>query len=179
MSVRTLGLVLVVLVTVASADDGTIAPEVLSQLTAEHCTRLAKLWADGKYRNHHLDSWLKETQAGYVIEVVQRPPGSVGYVKLPRRWVVERTFAWIGRYRRNSRDYERYTHSSAAMIKISSIHRMLRNLKPNTSKKATPFKYETVASLPGPIRRSLGRNRENRHGTRSMPASWPPTRRTA
>ena len=63
--VDTLGLVLVVLVTVASADDGTIAPEVLSQLTAEHGTRLAKLWADGKYRNHHLDSWLKETQAGY------------------------------------------------------------------------------------------------------------------
>ena len=91
--VDTLGLVLVVLVTVASADDGTIAPEVLSQLTAEHCTRLAKLWADGKYRNHHLDSWLKETQAGYVIEVVERPPGSVGYVKLPWRWVVERTFA--------------------------------------------------------------------------------------
>jgi putative transposase len=142
--VDTLGLVLVVLVTVASADDGTIAPEVLSQLTAEHCTRLAKLWADGKYRNHHLDSWLKETQAGYVIEVVERPPGSVGYVKLPRRWVVERTFAWIGRYRRNSRDYERYTHSSAAMIKISSIHRMLRNLKPNMSKKAIPFKYREL-----------------------------------
>jgi len=142
--VDTLGLVLVVLVTVASADDGTIAPEVLSQLTAEHCTRLAKLWADGKYRNHHLDSWLKETQAGYVIEVVERPPGSVGYVKLPRRWVVERTFAWIGRYRRNSRDYERHTHSSAAMIKISSIHRMLRSLKPNTSKKAIPFKYREL-----------------------------------
>ncbi len=142
--VDTLGLVLVVLVTVASADNGTIAPEVLSQLTAEHCTRLAKMWADGKYRNHHLDTWLKETQAGYVIEVVERLPGSVGYVKLPRRWVVERTFAWIGRYRRNSRDYERYTHSSAAMIKISSIHRMLKNLKPNTSKKAIPFKYREL-----------------------------------
>jgi putative transposase len=142
--VDTLGLILVVLVTVASADDGTIAPQVLSQLTAEHGTRLAKLWADGKYRNHHLDRWLKETRAGYVIEVVERPPGSVGYVKLPRRWVVERTFAWIGRYRRNSRDYERYTRSSEAMIKISSIHRMLRNLEPNMSKKAIPFKYRKL-----------------------------------
>ena len=74
----TLGLLLVVLVTVASADDGTIAPEVLSRLTAEHCTRLAKLWADGKYHNHHLDGWLEETQAGYVIEVVERPPGVWG-----------------------------------------------------------------------------------------------------
>lgn len=60
---------------------------------------------------------------------------------MPFRWVVERTFAWIGRYRRNSRDYERYTHSSEAMIKISSIHRMLNKLKPNMSKKAIPFKY--------------------------------------
>ena len=76
--VDTLGLVLVVLVTVASADDGTIAPKVLGQLTAEHCTRLEKLWADGKYRNHRLEAWLKETKAGYVIEVVARPPGSEG-----------------------------------------------------------------------------------------------------
>jgi putative transposase len=139
--VDTLGLVLVVLVSVASADDGTIAPEVLSRLTAEHRTRLAKLWADGKYRNHQLEWWLKETRAGYVIEVVERPAGSVGYVKLPRRWVGERTFAWIGRYRRNSRDYERYADSSEAMIKVSSIHRMLNKLKPNMSKKAIPFKY--------------------------------------
>ena len=52
-------------------------------------------------------------------------------MKLPRRWVVERTFAWLGRYRRNSRDYERYTESSEAMIKVCSIHRMLRLLKPD------------------------------------------------
>ena len=142
--VDTLGLLLVVLVTVASADDGTIAPEVLGQLTAEHQTRLEKIWADGKYHNHHLHGWLMETQAGYVIEVVGRPAGSVGYVKLPRRWVVERTFAWLGRYRRNSRDYERYTESSEAMIKVSSIHRMLRLLKPNPLKKPIPFKYREL-----------------------------------
>ena len=65
---------------------------------------------------------------GYRIEVIGRPAGSVGFVKLPRRWVVERTFAWLGRYRRNSRDYERYTHSSEAMLGVSSIHRMLRLL---------------------------------------------------
>jgi putative transposase len=142
--VDTLGLLLVVLVTVASADDGTIAPEVLGQLTAEHLTRLTKIWADGKYRNHHLAGWLVETKAGYVIEVVGRPDGSVGYVKLPHRWVVERTFAWLGRYRRNSRDYERFTESSEAMIKVSSIHRMLRLLKPDPSKKPVPFKYREI-----------------------------------
>jgi putative transposase len=142
--VDTLGLLLVVLVTVASADDGTSAPEVLSRLTAEHCTRLEKLWADGKYNNHHLSGWLVESKAGYVVEVVSRPPGSTGYVKLPRRWVVERTFAWLGRYRRHSRDYERYAESSEAMIKVSSIHLMLRLLKPDNSKKAVPFKYREL-----------------------------------
>jgi putative transposase len=124
--VDTLGLPLVVVVTVASADDGMIAPEVLKRLTAEHSSRLELPWADGKYHNHHLNGWLVETETGYRIEVVSRLPGSKGYVKLPRRWVVERTFAWLGRCRRNSRDYERFPGSSKAMIKISSIHRMLR-----------------------------------------------------
>jgi putative transposase len=142
--VDTLGLLLVVVVTVASADDGTIAPAVLGRLTAEHRSRLELLWGDGKYHNHHLDGWLVETKAGYRIEVVSRPAGSVGFVKLPRRWVVERTFAWLGRYRRNSRDYERFAESSEAMIKVSSIHRMLRLLKPDKSKGPVPFKYREL-----------------------------------
>src|SRR5512135_2917418 len=139
--VDTLGLLLVVVVTVASADDGTIAPAVRGRLTAEHRSRLELWGGDGKYHNHHLDGWLVETQAGYRIELVGRPAGSVGFVKLPRRWVVERTFAWLGRYRRNSRDYEWHTHSSEAMIKISSIHRMLRHLRPDQAKEPIPFKY--------------------------------------
>jgi putative transposase len=139
--VDTLGLVLVVLVTVASADDGTTAPEVLSRLTAEHLRRLELIWGDGKYRNDHLDGYLQRVGAKYRIEIVSRPAGSEGFVKLPRRWVVERTFAWLGRYRRNSRDYERYAHSSEAMIKICSINRMLQLLKPDLTKKPIPFKY--------------------------------------
>jgi len=142
--VDTLGLLLVVVVTVASADEGTSAPEVLARLTAEHRSRLELLWADSKSHNHRLEGWLVENAAGSRIEVVRRPPGSEGYVKLPRRWVVERTFAWLGRYRRNSRDYERSTGSSEAMIKVSSIHRMLRFLKPDQSKKAVPFKYREL-----------------------------------
>jgi putative transposase len=57
---------------------------------------------------------------------------------------VERTFAWLGRYRRHSRDYERYTESSEAMVKISSIHRMLRLLKKDESKQPVPFKYRKL-----------------------------------
>jgi putative transposase len=132
--VDTLGWLLVVVVSAASADDGTFAPEVLGRLTEEHRTRLEVLWADSKYHNHHLNGWLARTQAGYRVEVVKRPPGSKGYVKLPKRWVVERTFAWLGRYRRNSRDYERSAGSSEAMIQVSSIHRMLRLLEPDQSK---------------------------------------------
>ncbi len=85
-----------------------------------------------------------ERPAGYRIEVVSRPPGSKGYVKLPRRWVVERTFAWLGRYRRNSRDDERSSGASEAMIKVSSIHRMLRLLKPDLSKKPAAFNYREL-----------------------------------
>ena len=148
--VDTLGLLLVVAVSAASADDGTFAPEVLGRLTAEHRTRLGLLWADSKYHNHHLDGWLARAGAGYRIEVVSRPLGSKGFVLLHRRWVVERSFAWIGRYRRNSRDYEWHTRTSEAMIRVSSIHRMLRRLEPDQSRKPVPFKYrELQAAITG------------------------------
>jgi putative transposase len=135
------GLLLVIVVSVASADDGTFAPQLLGRLTAEHQSRLKSIWADGKYRNHHLANWLVETKAEYVVDVVGRPMGSSGFVEQPQRYVVERTFAWLGRYRRNSRDYERFAESSEAMIKACSIHRMLRLLKPDKSKSTIPFKY--------------------------------------
>lgn len=139
--VDTLGLLLVVLVTVASADDGATASEVLGQLTSEHTTRLQKVWGDSKYNNCELDEWLKETGANYEVEVVSRPEGSKGFVLLPRRWVVERTYAWLGRYRRHSRDYERFPESSEAMIKISCIHRMLKLVEPDSGKSENPFQY--------------------------------------
>jgi len=148
--VDSLGLLLVVLVTGASADDGTTAPRALGRLTAEHRSRLGKIRADGKYRNHSLDAWMERTKAGYEVEVVSRPAGAQGFVLLHRRWVVERTFAWIGRYRRNSRDYEWRTESSEAMLKVCSIHRMLRLLAPDLSKTPVPFKYrELQPIIPG------------------------------
>ena len=145
--VDTLGLLLVVVVSAASADDGTFAPEVLRRLSAEHRARLKVIWADGKYHNHRLDRWLARPEVGYRIEVVGRPAGSKGFVKLPRRWVVEQTFAWLVRYRRNSRDYEYFTSSSESMIRISSIHRMVRLLKPDLSKPAVPFKYRELQGI--------------------------------
>ncbi len=139
--VDTLGLLLVVAVSAASADDGTYAPEVLRRLSAEHTARLKEVRADGKYRNHRLEAYLEDARAGYRIVLVERPDGSTGWVRLPKRRVVERSFAWLGRYRRNSRDDEWHEYSSEAMLKISSIHRMLRLLKKDESKKPIPFKY--------------------------------------
>ena len=145
--VDTLGLLLTVAVSAASADDGAHAPEVLGRLTPEHCTRLETVWADGKYHNHALIRWQVETETNYWVDVIKRPEGSVGFVRLPRRWVVERTFAWLGRCRRNSRDYERYTSSSESMLRISSIHSMLRRLRPNQDKPMAPFKYRKIAGI--------------------------------
>jgi putative transposase len=138
--VDTLGLLLVVLVTGAGADDGATAAQVLGQMGRESYPRLRKIFADNKYHNNDLYLWLKGQRGGvWELEIRSRPPGSKGFVVLRQRWVVERTFAWLGRYRRHSRDYERLTASSEAMIRVSAVHLMLRRLK---SEKDHPrFRY--------------------------------------
>jgi putative transposase len=143
--VDTLGLLLAVTVTAASADDGTAAPRVLEKLDPEEHSRLEKLWGDHKYNNRSLDRWLAANKKTYRIEVVARPLGSKGFVLLHRRWVVERTLAWLGRYRRHSKDYERRTASSEAMVKVSMIHLMLRRLKPDKTRRENPFHYPRKA----------------------------------
>jgi putative transposase len=126
--VDTLGLLLAVVVTSAALDDGAAAPQVFGQLDQAKCPRLTKIWADNKYRNHELDRWLEKNRNHWDLEIKSRPEGAVGFTPVPKRWVVERTFAWLGRYRRHSRDYERLTESSTSMLRISSIHLMLRRL---------------------------------------------------
>jgi putative transposase len=78
--VDSLGLLLVVLVTVANADDGTTAPKVLARLTAEHTRRLEVIWGDTKYHNHALEGWMVAHPAGYRI-AVGRTPGRVGGIR--------------------------------------------------------------------------------------------------
>ena len=136
--VDTLGLLLAVTVTSAAADDGTAAPEVLKKLSREEFPRLKKLWADTKYHNHSLNGWLSG-HGWYVIEVVSRPAGSKTFKVIKWRWVVERTFAWLGRCRNRSREYERKTSSSEAQIQISMIGLMLRRLAGEKHK--APFRY--------------------------------------
>jgi len=142
--VGSLGLLLAVAVTSAALDDGTAAPCVLRRLTAAQRSRLQVIWADQKYNNRRLDRWLDDSGARYDIEVVHRPLGSVGFVLLHRRWVVERTFAWLGRYRRHSKDCEYYASSSESVLKVSMIHRLLQRLRPNKDSRQPPFKYPKV-----------------------------------
>jgi putative transposase len=141
--VDTLGLLLCVVVTSASVDDGVAAPQLLERADPQTLPRMEKIWGDNKYHNHHLYRWLSANRPGWNLEVVSRPPGTKGFVRLPKRWVVERTNAWNGRYRRNSKDYERRTDSSESMIRISSINLMLRRLAPNG--KIQKFHYRQAA----------------------------------
>jgi putative transposase len=144
--VDSLGLLMVVLVTAASADDGATAPELLGQLDRQRFPRLEVVWGDGKYRNDDLDAWLEQVRAPFRVDVVKRPEGSEGFVKLPRRWVSERTFAWRGRDRRHSKDYEWRPESSEAWVRISAIGQMLRRLAPDEKRKQAPFMYRREAA---------------------------------
>jgi putative transposase len=88
--------------------------------------RLRLIWADSGYAGRLVD-WVW-TYFNWVVEIVKRPTNATGFVLLPRRWVVERTFAWLGRYRRLSKNYEERLNSSEAMIYIAMIQLMLRRL---------------------------------------------------
>lgn len=140
--VDTLGLLLAVTVSVASQDDGRAAPEVLGQLPQEWFPRLRRLWADQKYHNYGLYGWLAE-YAHYELEVVRRAEGSKGFVPLPKRWVVERTFAWLKRCRRLTVDRERTVLSCEAMIQVAMIHLMLHRLCPTDNE--AEFHYRKTA----------------------------------
>jgi len=140
--VDVMGLLLAVLVTSAAVDDGNAAPQLTERLRAEDYPRLQKLWGDNKYHNHSFRRWLAENRPGWDLEVKTREPGVKGFAVLPQRWVVERTFAWQGRYRRHSKDYERRTDSSESMIRVSAIHLMLRRLAP--SKRGSAFQYRAT-----------------------------------
>jgi putative transposase len=138
--VDSLGMVLAVVVTAANVDDGRAAQDVFAEMPGRNYPRLEVVWGDSKYHNYALQEWLRVHRRAYTVVVVSRPEGSEGWVKLPKRWVVERTFAWLGRYRRLSKDYEKLTETSAAAVQVSAIHHMLRRLKPK--QKRDRFHYK-------------------------------------
>ena len=128
--VDTIGLLLVGLITSAGLAEGAAALTLLAHLSGEEFPRLTVLFGDSKYHTHDWETWLTEPRPGWRIAVKKRPEGSSGFTPLPKRWVVERTNAWKGRCRRNSKDSERKPESSAAQIQLSHIQLMLHRLSP-------------------------------------------------
>ena len=138
-AVDTMGLLLAVVVTAASVADAVGARAVLKHLTKRPFARLEVVRADSAYGKYGLPGWVRRFKH-FVLELVRRPAKAVGWLLLPKRWVVERTFAWLGRYRIHSRDYERLPENSETQLRISAIHLLLRRATGLRSK--YPYRYK-------------------------------------
>jgi putative transposase len=126
--VDTLGLVIAVVVTAANVQDYHGAKPVLESVK-DRCPRLQVIWADGIYEKQFLIDWVR-SECGWDLRIIKRSDQAKGFKVVPKRWVVERTFGWLGRYRGLSKDYERLPETSEAMIRTAMIHIMVRRLEP-------------------------------------------------
>jgi putative transposase len=129
--VDTLGMILAVAVHSAAVQDRDGALAVLARLVAGAFPRLRVIWADGGYAGRlvrFLDR--RRRSLGWVLQIVKRTDDLKGFVVLPKRWIVERTFGWFGRYRRLAKDYEEQARNSEAMIRLAMINLMVHRLAP-------------------------------------------------
>jgi putative transposase len=140
--VDSLGLILAVMVTGAGVSDPRGALDLVGLLPLHRLPRLRVIWADAAYAVGYLLGEVAEW-GQYVLGIVRRPEGVKGWVHLPKRWVIERTFGWLLRFRRHGRDYERETGVSEAMILVSMISIMLHRLAPERTR--YPFRYHHAA----------------------------------
>jgi transposase len=123
--VDTLGLLLTVMVTAASVTDRDAGRTLLARLRERHW-RITLVWANGGYTGRLVD--VTRDILAIALSVVRRTDGTTGFVVLPKRWLVERTFAWLMRSRRLARDYEARTDTAEAMIRWSMTMVMSRRL---------------------------------------------------
>jgi len=121
--VDTLGIPISIYVTPADTHDTRGAHCLLAGLKF-FVPRLKKIWADSAYRGQELAAWCQAT-GEWELEVVERPVGTRGFSVVPRRWVVERTFSWISRNRRMSKDYERKVQTSETLIQVAMIRLLI------------------------------------------------------
>jgi putative transposase len=122
-----MGLVLMVVVHAADVQDRDGAKLVLERAKRLY-PKLQLVWADGGYAGALIE-WTKRV-CNWVLQTVLRPVGVQGFVLLPRRWVVERTFGWLGNYRRLSKDYEYLPSVSETMITVAMLHVLARRIFP-------------------------------------------------
>jgi putative transposase len=139
--VDSMGLLLGVLVTAADVDDAKGAAELFARLGGQPMSKVTRMFADNKYHNMKLYEWVDE-HAKWDLEIIRRPEGKEGWVKLPIRWTVERTFAWLGRCRRLSKDREKSVLSSESFIKLAMIHLMVNRLEPKETD--AEFRYRNA-----------------------------------
>src|SRR5262249_53363606 len=139
-----MGLLLAVLVTAASVDDAAAAPALFARLEGQPMGKVVRMYADNKYHNFALYEWV-ESNAAWELEIVRRPKDAEGWVTLPIRWTVERTFAWLGRCRRLIKDHEKSPLSSESFIKLAMIQLMPPRLRPSESE--PEFHYRNVAGF--------------------------------
>ena len=125
--VDTLGLPIASYVTPADVHDTIGARKLLGGL-AFFVPRLKQIWADAAYRGKELADWSQQQGSGWKLEVVERECGTHGFSVQPRRWVVERSFAWLIRNRRLAKDYERRVQTSEPLIEVAAVRLVLRRL---------------------------------------------------
>jgi len=125
--VDVMGLLLSVVVHAANIQERAGAKRLLQRVKKKRFKRLKLIWADGGYNGQPMRDWVM-TLAGWLFEVVKRSDDTKGFVVLPKRWIVERTFAWLGRSRRLSKDNEGCTTSREGFIYVASISMMLKRL---------------------------------------------------
>jgi putative transposase len=123
--VDTMGLILAVVVHSAGIQDREGAKAVFEKIKND-LPRLELAWADGGYSGELIE-WVKR-ECGWILEIVKRSDDVKGFKLLPHRWVVERTFGWLGRFRRMSKDYEFHPETSESMVYLAMINLMVRRL---------------------------------------------------
>jgi putative transposase len=132
-AVDTLGLLLVVAVTAASLQDAQSAATIGERMRGRFPS-LKKIWVDAGYKEQFV-TWFRDN-CNWIVEIVTRREGAIGFEVQPHRWIVERTLGWFNLCRRLSKDYEYYPETSEAMVYLASIRLMLRRLAPQVSEES-------------------------------------------
>jgi putative transposase len=145
LAVDSLGLILAVVVTAGDVLDGVGGAACLKELDPDDNPHIDTIYADTAYLKARFPEFVAEWKPGCEVVVIGRPKDAEGFVKLPIRWVVERTNAWLTKNRRLCRSYEHTTSSEVAFIRIAMIHRNIRRLSPSPAQ--SPFRFNRPVKL--------------------------------